>query len=542
MARFQNLPQRHEFKYTSKTVQNNHGRRPNQSMPKILFVASEAHPLIKTGGLADIIGSLPAALAARGADVRLLLPAYHDAVARAGPLEPVAHIFLPGLAHSVTLLEGVLPGTPVITWLVDFPPAYDRPGNPYLNAYGHPWHDNAARYALLARVAVRLAFGTAGLKWRPEVVHCHDWQTGLVPALLAQEAKRPATVFTIHNLAYQGLFPHETFAALGLPASLWSHEALEFHGQLSFIKGGLAFADRLTTVSPTYAREIQTPEFGDGLDGLLRHRADRLTGILNGIDGDIWNPARDPLLAEHYSARRLPGKLANKLALQNALGLPKRAAAPLIGMVGRLVHQKGIDLVLEALPALMQRPVQMAVLGSGESSFENALRAQAEQHPGQLAVRIGYDEALAHNIEAGADMFLMPSRFEPCGLNQLYSLRYGTVPIVRQVGGLADTVVDATEKNLKAGNATGIVFRDASSDGLIAAVDRALVLFHNQRRWKRMMLAGMRQDFTWRHSAAEYLRLYKLATRTIERQQDNEPNLKEAHVHRKRGKRARSKP
>ncbi len=510
-------------------------------MPKILFVASEAHPLIKTGGLADVIGSLPPTLTARGADVRLLLPAYHDAVARAGALAPVAQIFFPGLSHSVTLLEGELPGTPVKTWLVDFPPAYDRPGNPYLNAYGHPWHDNATRYALLARVAVRLALGTAGLKWRPDVVHCHDWQTGLVPALLAQEPKRPATVFTIHNLAYQGLFPYDTFTSLGLPASLWSHEALEFHGQLSFIKGGLAFADRLTTVSPTYAREIQTPEFGNGLDGLLRRRAERLAGILNGIDGDVWDPARDTYLAQRYSARRLRDKQPNKLSLQQTFRLPANPRTPLIGMVGRLVHQKGIDLVLEALPALMQQPLQVVLLGSGEADYEHALRAAAQRYSDRLAVRIGYDETLAHNIEAGADMFLMPSRFEPCGLNQLYSLRYGTIPIVREVGGLADTVVDATEKNLKSGSATGIVFRGASSDELIAAVDRALALFRDARRWKRMMLAGMRQDFTWRHSAAEYLQLYKQTLRMHGRRQDHEPKSKEAHVPRKKGKRARSK-
>jgi len=510
-------------------------------MPKILFVASEAHPLIKTGGLADVIGSLPAALAARGADARLLLPAYHDAVARAGPLAPVAHIFLPGLAHGVTLLEGELPGTRVKTWLVDFPPAYDRPGNPYLNAYGHPWHDNAARYALLARVAVRLALGSAGLKWRPQVVHCHDWQTGLVPALLAQEPRRPATVFTIHNLAYQGLFPHETFAALGLPASLWSHEALEFHGQLSFIKGGLAFADRLTTVSPTYAREIQTPELGDGLDGLLRHRADRLTGILNGIDAEVWNPARDPFIAKRYSANHLRDKRPNKLALQQTFGLPADPEVPVIGMVGRMVEQKGIDQVLTALPALMDRPLQMTVLGSGEAGYEDAMRAAARQYSGRLAVQIGYDEALAHRIEAGADMFLMPSRFEPCGLNQLYSLRYGTIPIVRRVGGLADTVVDATKENLKTGGATGIAFDAAQPEALIGAVDRALALRRDDRRWQRMMRAGMRQDFTWLHSATEYLRLYRQAVRANRPHQDHEPNAKEAHVPRRRGKRAGAK-
>jgi starch synthase len=507
--------------------------RVMQPTPKILFVASEAHPLIKTGGLGDVIGSLPPALAARGADVRLLLPAYRDARSRAGPLEPAATIFLPDLAPGVTLLQGVLPGTRVPIWLVDFPPAYDRPGNPYLNAQGQPWHDNAARFALLARVALRVALGTAGLPWRPQVVHCHDWQTGLVPALLAQEAKRPATVFTIHNLAYQGLFPYDSFVSLHLPPALWSYEALEFHGQLSFIKGGLVFADYLTTVSPTYAREIQTPTFGCGLDGLLRHRAGRLRGILNGIDGEAWNPARDPFIATPYSAQRLADKAPNKRALQQALGLPADPHVPLIGMVGRLVEQKGIDQVLEALPLLMQRGVQMAVLGSGENAYETALRAQGQHYPAQLAVRIGYDEALAHQIEAGADMFLMPSRFEPCGLNQLYSLRYGTVPIVRRVGGLADTVVDATEENLAAGRATGIVFDAAQPAALLAAVDRALALYRDGRRWRKLMRTGMRQDFTWLHSAREYLRLYRQAARLPTPGQDQEPGATPAQAPRK---------
>ncbi|WP_372523506.1 glycogen synthase GlgA [Sulfuricaulis sp.] len=477
-------------------------------MTNILFVASEAHPLIKTGGLGDVAGSLPVALQSLRADVRLLLPAYHDAVARAGRLKTVAKLTVPGLGAPVRILEGRLPGTPLITWLVDFPPAYDRPGNPYLDSLGQPWPDNAMRFALLAHVAVTLALGRTRLKWRPDVVHCHDWQTGLVPALLAPKKSRPATVFTIHNLAYQGLFPHESFTALGLPASLWSPDALEFHGQLSFIKGGLVFADRLTTVSPTYAREIQTPEFGSGLDGLLRRRAGRLSGILNGINGEEWDPARDPFIAKPYSARRLQDKLPNKLALQKEFGLPGETQTSLIGMVGRLVQQKGIDLILDTLPGLMHRPLQLVILGSGEASYEAALRAQAARYPGRLAVHIGYDERLAHMIEAGADMFLMPSRFEPCGLNQLYSLRYGTIPIVRHVGGLADTVVDAGEANLKAGKATGVVLEEKRVGALLAAVDRALALQKNTRRWKQMMRTGMRHDFTWRRSAAQYLRLY----------------------------------
>ncbi len=482
-------------------------------MPKILFVASEAHPLIKTGGLGDVAGSLPAALQSLRADVRLLLPAYHDALARAGKLKTVARCAIENLSAPVRILEARLPGTGLIVWFVDYPPAYDRRGHPYLDAGGRPWPDNAMRYALFADVAVRIALGRANMKWRPDVVHCHDWQTGLVPAWLAMEKIRPATVFTIHNLAYQGLFPRETFEALGLPAALWSHEALEFHGWMSFIKGGLVYADRLTTVSPNYAREIRTPEFGCGLDGLLRHRAGRLTGILNGIDDKEWNPARDPFLEKGYSSRRLQDKLANKLALQREFGLPEQSGTPLIGMVGRLVHQKGIDLVLETLPGLMHRPIQLVLLGSGEAGYEEALRAQAARYAKRLAVRIGYDERLAHMIEAGADMFLMPSRFEPCGLNQLYSQRYGTIPIVRRVGGLADTVADATKARLKTGSATGIVFEEARASAMLAAIDRALVLQQKKPAWKRMMLAGMRQDYSWRHSATEYLRLYRQAMR-----------------------------
>jgi starch synthase len=365
------------------------------------------------------------------------------------------------------------------------------------------------RFALLAHVATALALGHSRIKWRPDVVHGHDWQTGLVPVLLAQEKTRPATVFTIHNLAYQGLFPRQTFTALALPPALWSPEALEFHDQLSFMKAGLVFADQLTTVSPTYAREIQTPEFGDGLDGLLRLRAARLSGILNGIDDAEWDPARDRFLARNYSVGKLQGKTANKLALQREFGLPPETDAPLIGMVGRLVAQKGIDLVLDTLPGLMHRPLQLVLLGNGEAGYEAALLRQAARYKDRLAVRIGYDERLAHRIEAGADMFLMPSRFEPCGLNQLYSLRYGTIPIVRRAGGLADTVVDATPENIVNGKATGIVFQQPGTSALLGAVDRALALWRDAGRWKKIMLTGMRQDFSWRHSAEEYLRLYR---------------------------------
>ncbi len=475
---------------------------------KVLFVTSEAHPLMKTGGLGDVCGSLPTALKALGVDVRLLLPAYHDAVKRAGKLKAAARLTLPGLAAPVTLLEGVLPGTRVKLWLVDFPPAFDRPGNPYMNAYGHPWHDNAARFALLSRAAVAIARGEAGLAWRPEVVHSHDWQSGLVPALLAQSNPRPATVFTIHNLSYQGLFPYQTFTALHLPESLWSMHGLEFHGQLSFIKGGLAYADRVTAVSPTYAREIQAGPLGLGLDGLLRHRRRTLHGILNGIDVDEWNPARDKHLAQPYSAARFAAKAANKRALQREAGLPPTTGVLLVGMVGRLVTQKGIDLVLDALERLERLPLQLVLLGTGEARYEKALAAAAARYAGWFAARIGYDEASAHRIQAGADAFLMPSRFEPCGLSQLHSLRYGTVPIVRRVGGLADTVVDATKTALARNKATGFAFDGDRPADLVDAVERALALYRDAPRWKKLALTGMRQDFSWRHSAAEYRQLY----------------------------------
>jgi starch synthase len=312
---------------------------------------------------------------------------------------------------------------------------------------------------------------------------------------------------------------------LNLPAPLWSLHALEFHGLMSFIKGGITFADRITTVSPTYAREIQTPEYGCGLDGLLRHHSARLSGILNGIDTQAWNPARDPQLASRYSIHRLPHKLPNKMALQQEFNLHVDATIAIFGMVSRLVDQKGVDLLLEALPNLMTLPLQIVVLGSGEAQYEQELRAQAKRYPERLAVLAGYDEAVAHRIQAGVDCFLMPSRFEPCGLSQLYSLRYGTVPIVRRVGGLADTVVDASTANIAAGTATGIVFEGASAVALTGAVQRALLLHAEQRTWKQIQLTGMRQDFSWRHSAAEYLRLYEEAIVAVQLHRVTPPTL-----------------
>ncbi|NOX75853.1 MAG: glycogen synthase GlgA [Gammaproteobacteria bacterium] len=498
-------------------------------MPKLLFVTSEAQPLIKTGGLADVSGSLPAALKKLRWSVRLMLPAYPEAMERAAPLKTIARFYLPGVPGQVRLLEGHLPDSQVIVWLVDFGPAFDRRGNPYLDPDGKNWPDNAERFALLSRCATEVAMGRAGLRWVPEVVHCNDWQSGLVPALLSTETARPATLFTIHNLAYQGLFPQASFHALGLPPHLWAAEGLEFHGDLSFIKGGLFFADHITTVSPNYAREIQTPEFGCGLEGLLQHRSRELSGILNGIDVAQWNPADDPHLQHSFDARDLSNKAENKRALQKTFGLPRDHKKLLLASVGRLAEQKGIDWLLAAIQRLASLPVQLVLLGTGDAKLEQALRKAQQRFPDRLSVRIGYDEGLAHRIEAGADAFLMPSRFEPCGLNQLYSQRYGTLPIVHAVGGLKDTVVDYSPATLADGSASGFCFYQPRAEALLEAVERAATLFTQhiteqtagtpgktggQRKkavstWQKMMLTSMGKDVSWRRSARQYAKLYQ---------------------------------
>ncbi len=488
----------------------NSGNKNNNM--KILFATSEAHPLVKTGGLGDVSASLPAALHRLGHDVRLVLPAYRRVLDRVGTVKIIARLGLPGLPEPGRIMESQMPGSGVPLWLVDAPSLYDRAGEPYTSPTGHDWPDNALRFASFARAVVELASDRAGQDWRADVVHCNDWQTGLVPALLSRETNRPASVFTIHNMAYQGIFPPEQFNALHLPRDLWSLEGLEFYGNLSFMKGGIAYADRITAVSPTYAKEIQRAEFGYGLQGLLSHRAEHLAGILNGVDYDIWDPAHDPLIPHRYTPETLEGKAGNKCALQQRFGLPERPDVPLMGVVGRLVDQKGVDLIVEALPELFKRDVQLVVLGSGEKKLEASLKAAAERHGQQLGVHIGYDETLAHWIEAGADLFLMPSRFEPCGLNQIYSLRYGTLPVVRSTGGLADTVTDASDAALKRNTATGFVFEEATAAALVSAVERALQRFDDRRSWEKMMRTAMAQDLSWERSAAHYIALYEAIT------------------------------
>jgi starch synthase len=476
----------------------------------VLFVSSEVFPLAKVGGLADVSASLPQALMKLGHKVRLLLPAYPGAMAKAAPKrkkKPVAELNVQG--HAVSIWESRLPGTTLVLWLVDVPELFDRPGNPYQNPEGQDWPDNAERFSLFARVATMLAMDEAGLNWLPRVVHCNDWQSALVPALLENQPDRPATVFTVHNLAYHGWFPYSTFQDLALPTHFWSHERLEFYGQLAFIKGGLVYADRVTTVSPTYAEEIQTPDFGHGLDGLMRHRRDRLTGILNGIDDHEWNPARDPHIARHYDADDLKGKAACKKALQQSQELEIQPKTPLLGFIGRLVDQKGVDLIVEVLPKLLDSGCQVVMLGSGSPELEGVIAEVAARYPGRISVFIGYDEGLAHRITAGADIFLMPSRFEPCGLNQMYSLRYGTLPVVHGVGGLRDTVFDPATADPEKAN--GFSFESATSEALWSALARCLETYARKKQWKILQRNGMKQDFSWDRSARAYSEIYRLA-------------------------------
>jgi len=477
---------------------------------RVLFCTSEAYPLIKTGGLADVAGSLPRALLGLKHDVRIVLPAYQSVLAGLKTRPTLRYQTRVG-DYSVGILQTTLPGTRVPVWLVDCPPLFDRAGNPYLNELGHDWPDNAQRFALFNQVIVRLANNDFGMNWQPQVVHCNDWQTGLVPALLAMQTKRPATVFTIHNLAYQGTFDRAAFEQLQLPEHLWHYESLEYHGGFAFIKGGLVYADRICTVSPNYAKEIQTAEFGHGLEGLLSHRAAKLSGIINGIDERVWNPGTDKLIAQTYNRQQIKKKLINKQALQAHYKLTPQDDVLLLGLISRLAEQKGIDMLLDILPQLLDDKVQLAVLGSGNKAYQLGLQEAAKKYPGKLGVQIGYDENLAHLIEAGIDAFLMPSRFEPCGLNQMYSQRYGTLPIVAPVGGLSDTVKDASVENIKASTATGFVMPDVSAEALLQTITRVNKLYRDQTAWVKLQRTAMQKDFSWANSAATYSELYGLA-------------------------------
>ena len=516
---------------------------------RILQVSAELFPLLKTGGLADVAGALPMALAAAGKDVRVLLPGFPPIMAGVGHRVPVAELRAPW-GESVRLLLGriALPGaaqgarssarrnspgskveasiaaapapaaaagTPALhAYVIDAPALYDRPGNPYEDSQRQPYADNHRRFALLGWAAAQLADGLDP-DWRPGLVHAHDWHAGLAPAYMAllrpADVAPVASVFTVHNLAYQGVFAPCHFAELGLPDDAFDVDGVEYYGQISFMKAGLYYADRLTTVSPTYAREIQTPEQGCGLDGLLRRRADSLTGILNAVDEAVWNPATDALLPQPYDARRPGGKACCKAALQDALGLAALPDAPLFVIVSRLIEQKGLHLVLDGLEDLLAHGGQFALLGSGDAALEEAFRQRAAAAPRSVSITLGYDEPLAHRLFGAGDVTLVPSRFEPCGLTQLYGLKYGSLPLVRRVGGLADTVVDCTLEDLAGGDATGFVFDDFDVAAYRRALRRAFALYARPADWRRVRAAAMRRRADWATAAERYIEVYRQA-------------------------------
>ena len=473
---------------------------------RVLSVVSEIYPLLKTGGLADVAGALPGALAAEGVAVRSLLPGYPAVLAALDEAEPV-HRFPPLFGGTARLLAAR--GGGLDLFVLDAPHLYARPGDPYRGPDGRDWPDNAERFAALAQTADRIGRGLVPA-FLPDVVHAHDWQAGLTPAYLHYGgAPRPGTVMTVHNLAFQGQFPAGLLATLGLPPDSFTIDGVEYYGTIGFLKAGLRFADRITTVSPSYAIEIRTPEGGMGLDGLLRARAAAVSGILNGIDVAVWNPATDPHLAARFDANRLEARGPNKAALQARFGLADDPGTLLFGVVGRLTWQKGMDLLLAALPVLLGHGAQLALLGAGERPIEEGFAAAAAAHPGRIGVLLGYDEALAHLIQGGCDALLVPSRFEPCGLTQLCALRYGAVPVVARVGGLADTVIDANEMALAAGVATGLQFAPVTAAMLEAAIGRAAALWRDRAAWQRLQRNGMATELGWTRPARQYAALYR---------------------------------
>jgi len=469
-------------------------------------VASEIYPIIKTGGLADVVGALPNALARESIDVSTLVPGYPavlDAVAGAATVLTLEDVFGgPGrvLAANAAGLD---------LFVLDAPHLFDRGGGPYAGPDGSDWPDNAFRFAALARTGAQIGAGAIE-NYRPDVMHVHDWQAGLVPAYVHYSGERgPATVMTVHNLAFAGRFAADLLPELGFPPQAYAIDGIEYYGSISYLKAGLQFADRITTVSPTYALEIATPEGGMGFDGLLRARGARFSGILNGIDADVWDPARDPYIPATYDAQRLSVRPENTAALRKRFALDDDPEALLVGIVSRLSWQKGLDLLLETLPQLIGRGLQFVVLGAGDVDLEAGFVAAVAAYPGRIGVYIGYDEAAAHLVQAGADVVLVPSRFEPCGLTQLCALRYGAIPVVTRVGGLADTVIDANEMALAAGVATGVQFAPPASAPLDFALARASALFAQPQIWQVMQRNAMSADVSWNRSGSQYARLYR---------------------------------
>lgn len=474
---------------------------------RILFASAEAFPLAKTGGLADVCGALPKAVAALGLDVALILPGYPQALLAVEGKATEREI-LSRFGKS-RLVRAHIPGSGLTVWLVDCPTLFQRTGSLYQDQHGNDWPDNADRFAHFSDIAARLAAGELVEGYRADVVHANDWHTGLLPLYLRRNPDPPPTLFTIHNLAYQGLFPGNILPSLGIPADVFSPDGIEFYGKVSFLKAGIRFSDRVTTVSPTYAREIMTESFGCRLDGLLRHRMNRMTGILNGVDYEIWDPCSDPHLPANFCSSDLSGKAACKAELQRELGLDVDPQVPLLIWLSRITDQKMADVVYHALNSVLERDVQLAMLGQGDHTLECQFEDAAEQYPGRLAVKIGYDESLAHRFHAGADLLLHPCRFEPCGLTPLYAMRYGTLPIVRHVGGLLDTIVDATQWTIQTGSATGFAFREPNAQSMLDCLDRALAFHAQPCNWQTLQNRAMSRRFDWQASARRYAALYR---------------------------------
>lgn len=473
---------------------------------RVLSVASEIYPLVKTGGLADVAGALPAALAAKGVAMRTLVPGYPSVLEKLERREAV-HRFTNLFGGPADLLSADAAGLDLL--VIDAPHLYARAGNPYVDRSGRDWPDNAQRFAALSRVAADIGGGLLA-RYRPQIIHAHDWQAALVPAYLHYDGgKRPGTVLTVHNLAFQGQFPAAMLATLKLPARALALEGVEYFGGVGFLKGGLRFADRITTVSPTYAEEIRTPEGGMALDGLLRLRSDVVSGILNGIDERVWDPSKDPHLPAPYSVTHLSRRARNNQALKERFGIASDSGAMLLGVISRLSEQKGLDLLVAALPRLLSLGADLIVVGTGDATLERAFRAAAAASPGRVGIFIGYDEATAHLVQGGADAILVPSRFEPCGLTQLCGLRYGAVPIVSRVGGLNDTIIDANEMALSAGIATGFQFAPVTREAFEHALTRAASVWREKKAWRRLQTNGMAMEVGWDRAATQYARLYR---------------------------------
>jgi starch synthase len=478
---------------------------------RVLFATSEAYPLAKSGGLADVSRALPIALRQEGVDVRLVLPGYNSAIAQLARPKIEAHLPAWLGEENASLVSGLLPNSEVPVWLIYAPSLYSRPGGLYQDASHQDWDDNPRRFSYFGRVAAALAMGRL-LPWKADIVHANDWHAGLLPFYLSLAGRpRPATVFTIHNIAFQGNFPRHAIGQTRVPEQFFVPDGVEFYGQLSFLKAALRYCDKITTVSRQYRQEVMTAEYGCGFDGLLQSRREDFRGIINGIEDDIWDPAADRLLPQCYSRQDISGKRVCKAELQREVGLDLSPDVPLIGFSSRLTHQKMADVLVELIPDIMTQGAQLAVMGDGEPALEKELLRLKARYPGSLAY-CRYREELAHRLQAGADILLAPARYEPCGLTQLYALRYGTVPVVRRTGGLADTVTDARSATLSEETATGFAFEDPSRKAFGDAIERALRMYREPLLWRRLQLAGMKRESGWKVSALEYLSLYEEAS------------------------------